>query len=225
MASPTRLRRAFTLVELLVVVGVIGILVSILMPTLGRAREAARVVVCQSHLRQISAAWAGYAADHKLAIVGANTGDGCWVQSGNDASSIERGKLFKYLKDLNVYRCPADPAKSNLRTYSINAWLNGESNPTARRTKDLNNPCNTFLLIEEFDPRGYNVNSFGIPATGDSWIDFPATWHNWGCNLSFCDGHIEYWRWDDSVTRDLQTFYATTPNNPDLKRLQRVARF
>ena len=53
--------RAFSLVELLVVIGIIAVLVSLLLPTLGRARNAARTVQCLSNLRQLATAAYCYA--------------------------------------------------------------------------------------------------------------------------------------------------------------------
>lgn len=60
-----RRHHAFTLVELLVVIGIIAMLVGILLPTLGRAREAARAANCLSNLRQINTAFMLFAHDNK----------------------------------------------------------------------------------------------------------------------------------------------------------------
>jgi len=54
-----------------------------------------------------------------------------------------------------------------------------------------------FLTCDE-DP--YSINDGGLavecdPSAGPRWIDFPSAYHNWGCGLSFCDGHAEVHKW------------------------------
>ena len=64
MNSPPR-RRAFTLVELLVVIGIIALLIGILLPTLQNARAQSKAIACLSNVRMISTAALMYAQDTK----------------------------------------------------------------------------------------------------------------------------------------------------------------
>jgi prepilin-type N-terminal cleavage/methylation domain-containing protein/prepilin-type processing-associated H-X9-DG protein len=63
--SAGRARRAFTLVELLVVIGIIALLISVLLPALSKARGRAQTVACLSNLRQITQACVNYTVEYK----------------------------------------------------------------------------------------------------------------------------------------------------------------
>jgi prepilin-type N-terminal cleavage/methylation domain-containing protein/prepilin-type processing-associated H-X9-DG protein len=81
--TPTRRsRQGFTLVELLVVIGIIALLISILLPSLNRARRAARTVACASNLRTILQGMNMYVSENKGFFPGGPNTSGAFLMTG-----------------------------------------------------------------------------------------------------------------------------------------------
>lgn len=78
--------RGFTLIELLVVISIIALLIGILLPVLGNARESARAGVCLTNLRSAGQGMHTYAADSKGWLPGPNTSGGQLTQDNNYSS-------------------------------------------------------------------------------------------------------------------------------------------
>ena len=144
-------RRAFTLVELLVVLGIIGVLVALLLPTVMKARSSARVVVCHNNLRQIGAAMLSWAADHDRKL------------PDRDAVGAFSYRLRPGL------RTPSDPG-ARPETFGLAAVLHGigpDQNLAAglpSASKYLAADADTWLCPSATDEaRGYgNTYAFGL---------------------------------------------------------------
>jgi prepilin-type N-terminal cleavage/methylation domain-containing protein len=95
-------RTAFTLVELLVVIAVIGVLVALLLPAVQSAREAARRMSCQNNLKQIALATHNYES-----ALGAYPPSFCIqpgaVLSGNNGSWSAQGRILPYIEQGSAY--------------------------------------------------------------------------------------------------------------------------
>ena len=110
----------FTLVELLVVIGIIALLLAILMPALNRAREQARRVQCGNNIRQLLTAVMMYVSENRQQLPCPNPGtpDAIypgWMYEKSKLSSpplqkdVESGVLNKYLNgNFGVWHCPND---------------------------------------------------------------------------------------------------------------------
>jgi prepilin-type N-terminal cleavage/methylation domain-containing protein/prepilin-type processing-associated H-X9-DG protein len=144
---------AFTLLELLVTIAILGILAALLLPTLRNARGRALNTVCVANFRQLTAAWLSFADDNGGRLVSAfyfqagQVNSNAWVRGSMDDDTREYppvqpgvrdstnvlglrlGALYSYVGAPEVYRCPADPSRVDgvprVRSYALNGWMGG----------------------------------------------------------------------------------------------------
>ena len=122
---------AFTLVELLVVIGIITILISILLPTVTRVREQARRTACLSNLRQVHMAFHFYAQGHKdQEPLGYRAGFkqfNSMVYSFTSQKIVLFGWLYNanLMQQPNVFFCPSETDARSMMETEENPWPPG----------------------------------------------------------------------------------------------------
>jgi prepilin-type processing-associated H-X9-DG protein/prepilin-type N-terminal cleavage/methylation domain-containing protein len=194
----------FTLVELLVVIGIIAVLVAMLLPALNKARQSAVTLQCASQMRQFGIAYATYATDNKGLLPTSQEFHPLDTPYASPAGAPEPDADFyvKYLggskqRTLSViyspavrlYRCPIGPTDPNpAKPWAIDhkgsyAQHYNSSWPGGRpRLKFFRKSSDTGFLAELLN----------IP-DGSYW-DWPhkdlTTRHNRGGNILFVDGHV-----------------------------------
>ena len=193
-------RNAFTLIELLVVIGIVGILAAILLPVMRGVRDRGREVACLSNLRQIGAAYHGYAQDHGGYFPGGEATGYSSYRRADDPLGVPM--LFVpylsngYDKDGKkqgspVWSCPA--GRPALKAYGTNySWSRAQE--LSKPISAIKNISTTTLIWDNFTytlPSTYNVfepTSGGPRVPGAQYRYYPHR-TNTTANYLYADGH------------------------------------
>jgi len=218
LRSPRR-PLGFTLVELLVVVGVVAMLIAMVMPALRKARAVAEQVSCLSNIRQVSMAFFSYSLENKVipggywqGEPGANAFPGApvnldWSGRNNQlylanpgayTHPIQTSVLKKYIGSDRILTCPTAGRPNQFFDYTVVVRLAGAKTNLPWRMSYPVHPEMPNSPRKYFDriPILIEENQFFYNSVIDdgSWgnLDECSHRHNGGCNIAYLDGSAGY---------------------------------
>jgi len=216
----------FTLIELLVVIAIIAILAAMLLPSLNRARGAAKKIKCVSNLSQIVKAEIMYADDNHdyMWYVGYGAPFDMWQQTLNGGANF---KQPVYITNRNLYLCPSakDQAYNTYYIYGMySGWFDVEYGAKGYTFMQATSSANVFYRQSRF-PKPSQFALFADTqntVTGRAlWYFSPsnfvensavATIHDGVCNTAFVDGHAGSLRSEELRTTSTQIRYQVGRN-------------
>ena len=227
-------RSAFTLVELLIVIAMLSVLLAMLLPAVGQAREKARQALCSSHVRQIGVTFHLYAQDHQDMLPpfgqyccgNANAKVPYWWQilpeyTGNPLEAIG-------IENSSALACPSNRFLNNY-TYGLNyfdvfGWLDYPGPPNSGSVSINQVPPTQFLMADAnssgiappewpnwlltYDSDGDGINDSGHGACASTGHNCLAIRHFKGANFIFVDGQV---KWHTGAEWASNSGYGTGP--------------
>jgi prepilin-type processing-associated H-X9-DG protein len=203
-SSPKTLASAFTLVELLVVIGIIALLIGLIMPSLTKAREAARRTACLSNLRQVGYAFRFYAMNNSDEVpLGYRAGRkqfNSMVYSATSHKLVLFGWLYRMglMKPTGIFFCPSNNDPQSMENTPSNPWPPGaEDDPAAPQVysgygcrpeieiADVPSPGLTLPRLTKFKNKAIFADLTAAPARIESR-------HRTGINVLYGDGSAHW---------------------------------
>lgn len=184
----------FTLVELLVVIGIIALLIAMLLPSLNKARESANSVKCASQLRQIGMGFQLYASRTKGFLIPGITGVPSPLDNWSKVAAaelVDRANEGANSRE-KVFRCPsnlisAQGDSSSHNSYFTSAALVGDIPGGLKPMKFVKVRQNSERILVAESISGGN----GAATPDGTGNRNTANWHNRGANYLFVDGHVD----------------------------------
>lgn len=169
-----RLQAAFTLVELLVVMAIIGVLAALLLPAFGRAKESARGTACLSNLRQIGVGLQLYVQENNNHLPSLRDRS---LDTNSPVIPLPTADvaLSNHVGNVRVFDCPSDKAGLFAQTGSSYGW-------------------NSLLNGQDADHLTVLTMDFGVthtPVMFDKESFHAARGPKKGVNYLYADGHIK----------------------------------